>query len=493
MKSEIVNLGVESVLDQQFDVIEYIKNSEVKVVALSLHWHYQSFDVIEVARKIKNNLPNVLIILGGFNASFFASEIMENYPFINGLIKGDGEKPLLQFVQESKKAKPDFKKVSNLIWRQNGKLVQNPLSYVATKTDFDELDYMNFSLLKNHRTYIDVFGRSASFYMTNASTKMNTMRRKLPSVPLAIGRGCSVNCKWCGGAKYTHKLISGRKKDIFRSIGRVVSDIKQAQQYGFGIFHTAHYARPDEDFYFIELFRKLRQKGISVSWVFECSTLPTRALVDAFALTFAKSNNSLMCLSRLTPDEKTRRRNIGYFYTNQELLDILEYMDTKKVPMSLAFTMGMAWENNEVLKQLPDFYANILKRFKHIKESCVLTTELEPGSFWFMFPENYGIETNRKSFSDYYEFHGKEDTSYFNTMGYQIPEYFTNSQNKEINFENKLQQIRCKNFCVLSGDGKWHSRVIIGPLKCNLMHLYWNIKQVPQKISRKKAEVAKDF
>ena len=80
---EIVNLGVESIVDDQFDIIKYIKDSNAKVVAISLHWHYQSFDVIELAKKIKGGLPHIDIVLGGFNASFFAEEIMENKRFSN--------------------------------------------------------------------------------------------------------------------------------------------------------------------------------------------------------------------------------------------------------------------------------------------------------------------------------------------------------------------------------------------------------------------------
>ena len=46
--SEIVHLGIEWIEDHNFDIVEYVGKTRPQVVALSLHWHYQSYDVIKV-------------------------------------------------------------------------------------------------------------------------------------------------------------------------------------------------------------------------------------------------------------------------------------------------------------------------------------------------------------------------------------------------------------------------------------------------------------
>lgn len=475
--SEIVHLGVEIINNKNFDLIEYIREAETKVIGFSLHWHHQSYDVIEVARKAKKKLPQIYIVLGGFTASFFADEIMHNYGFVDGIIRGDGEIPMLYFVQEASEAMPNFQNVPNLIWRNKDALERNEISYIASKEDLNKLDFMNFRLLKNWKTYVNIFGCSPSFYLKNASKRFNTMRRKKPLVPLGIGRGCSVNCRWCGGSRNAHKLISCREKSIFRSVNRIISDIKQAKEYGFKIFHIAFYAHPSEDKYFVNLFRKIKEDGLNVGVYFECSTLPTKPLIDEFALTFSNSNKSYLCLSRLTFSEKIRKLNIGSYYSNQELFETLEYINKKRIAVELFFSMGLSGEKEYDLKQLFEFHKRILRKFKCITRSSVLTSELEPASFRFMYPEKYGIKTDIKTFSDFYKFHKNEKTSCFTNLGYRIPNYFNDSQIcKDIEFEEKIQAIRCKKFCQLNANGKWYDPIWSGRVKCNMLNLFWRLK-----------------
>jgi len=54
---EIVHLGIELILDNEhgtrFDVGDYVAEEQPDLVAIPLHWHFQSYDAVEVARKVK--------------------------------------------------------------------------------------------------------------------------------------------------------------------------------------------------------------------------------------------------------------------------------------------------------------------------------------------------------------------------------------------------------------------------------------------------------
>src|SRR3990172_4584498 len=47
--TQVVHLGVEWIEDRDFSILEYIRRKSPRIVAFDLHWHQQSFDVIEVA------------------------------------------------------------------------------------------------------------------------------------------------------------------------------------------------------------------------------------------------------------------------------------------------------------------------------------------------------------------------------------------------------------------------------------------------------------
>ncbi|MDP3017658.1 MAG: cobalamin-dependent protein, partial [Deltaproteobacteria bacterium] len=79
ISTQIVHVGVEWIEDPHFSLVDYIKEKSPRIVALDLHWHHQSFDVMEVARKVKTAFPSTYLLLGGFTASFFHEESMRTF------------------------------------------------------------------------------------------------------------------------------------------------------------------------------------------------------------------------------------------------------------------------------------------------------------------------------------------------------------------------------------------------------------------------------
>ena len=99
ISTEVVHLGVEWIEDHHFSILDYLKEKNPKIVALDLHWHHQSYDVLEVARKVKEAFPSLYLLLGGFTASFFHEEILRNFDVVDGVIRGEAETPILELAQ----------------------------------------------------------------------------------------------------------------------------------------------------------------------------------------------------------------------------------------------------------------------------------------------------------------------------------------------------------------------------------------------------------
>jgi hypothetical protein len=118
VSAQIVHMGVEWIENRNFSILDYIEEKKPKVVAMDLHWHHQSFDVMEIAKKVKSTFPSIRLLLGGFTASFFHEEIMRNFDAIDGVIRGEGEAPLLEYVQAIVQGGEDLFSVPNLTWRR---------------------------------------------------------------------------------------------------------------------------------------------------------------------------------------------------------------------------------------------------------------------------------------------------------------------------------------------------------------------------------------
>ena len=63
ISAEVVHLGVEFIEDPSFSVLDHIQKKNPRIVAFDLHWHHQSYDILEKARKVKETFPSVYLLL----------------------------------------------------------------------------------------------------------------------------------------------------------------------------------------------------------------------------------------------------------------------------------------------------------------------------------------------------------------------------------------------------------------------------------------------
>ncbi|OGP84281.1 MAG: hypothetical protein A2Z08_02095 [Deltaproteobacteria bacterium RBG_16_54_11] len=397
-ETEVVHLGVEWIEDRGFSLLDYIGRTHPRIVAFPLHWHPQAYDVMEQARQVKEAFPEVFVLLGGLTASYYHREIVEQFSCVDAVIRGEGEIPLLRLV-EAVRNSGALEQVPNLTWRRGEVVCENPLAYCASQEIVDGLCFTNFTLLKNHRTYIDWV--LMPFFVKGFSKERNRLFFSLKTrmFDLMIGRGCPVNCTWCGGGRDAQRLIAGRRQVIFRDAERVLDSIREALRWGYETMHVCFDPYPQQPDYYLKLFARIREEALPVEFFFESYGLPTREFVDAFARTFGP--RSLLALSPESGVEEVRRRNKGYAYTNQELWDCLAYIRDKGVKVDLFFGLGLPFERAEDLQETARLITRIRRHFPNVQGIRTFTIEMEPGAPWQRHPERFGIETNQLTFSDF--------------------------------------------------------------------------------------------
>jgi clorobiocin biosynthesis protein CloN6 len=70
-----INYGIEKSIDDNYSLIDELKNIDYKVLMLDLHWYEHAYGAIEIAKISKEINPSVPIIIGGITSTIFAKEI----------------------------------------------------------------------------------------------------------------------------------------------------------------------------------------------------------------------------------------------------------------------------------------------------------------------------------------------------------------------------------------------------------------------------------
>ena len=479
----VLHLGVESIHRRSWELEESLKPVAPSVFAVSLHWHYQAYDVIETCKKIREIHPKAYIVLGGFTASFFHEEIIRDFQWVDGVIRGDGEVPLLELVKKVKAGDRDFRDVPNLTWRTTeGDVVDDGVTYCADEAMLNELRFANMDLLENYRTYIDYI--TLPFIVVKGipievNFKMFTTRYKL--FPLCVGRGCPHNCTWCSGSyTFQKERITSREKVIWRGYDAVIADVKQALRFGYEGMYTVFDPTPDNQSYFVGLFQKIRKEGLKkkLGWMHEATGVTSKEFVDEFSETF-REDFRIIGLSPETGNEGVRKQNKGYYYSNKEFHEMLDYIVSKNVNVEIFFTYGIPGENEEKLKESYKMRNEIVKR--HGRRNCLraLSIEMEPGAPWFIAPERFGVVTSRRTFADFVKAHSKATEGTYTSLGYYIPGYFKeplDPKDPEGAFGRRLQKLKCKHFCFIHPDGRKTASPFWGRMLCRVTPLILKLR-----------------
>lgn len=144
------------------------------------HQKYLKF-IKEMKEKI--SLP---VLMGGSHPTFFP-EVLESSE-IDFICVGEGEEMIIEFA-EAITEKKSFKKVANLGYKKNGRIIYNPVRNLIE--DLDEIPFPNREL------YYDRYPVLAKF----------------PTKRFLATRGCPYNCSFC----FNHSL-----KSLYRGKGRYV-------------------------------------------------------------------------------------------------------------------------------------------------------------------------------------------------------------------------------------------------------------------------------
>jgi len=415
LSAKIIHLGVEQQQAGSLDFGKIIAENQPAIVGLDLHWHFQSYDVIEVARTIKQLHPEVAILLGGFTASLFAEEILTDFPFIDFLIRGDAEIPLLQLVRHFESDK-NFTDIPNLAYRNGENVCLNPTSYVADSAMLDSICFTDFTLMKDYPCFVKAFSRY--LHLPGLSEPFQRLLLgQQRGYQVYIGRGCIHECCYCGGSSEAQAQIGGRECVALRSVDSIVSSILDLARFGFDSVCLALDSFPlaQADDCYVSIFEELKRLKVTLDIEVERYFLPSPRFLNSFR--GLEGRGSFITLSPHTQNEKLRKKNGLYRYSNDAIESCLDWMEVQGVNSLLCFTCGLPFETREDLEGMARYQRRLRKKYKRMRfKTCMI--EIEPGSGMSRNPEFYEIEPKRICFADYYRYHSQPAQNHWLEMGY---------------------------------------------------------------------------
>jgi B12-binding domain/radical SAM domain protein len=383
------NLGDRMINSRNFDPREHLQNLSAPIFAVGLHFQQHAQGALETARLCKELHPGSLVVMGGLTATRFHEEIIRKYPFVDAVVRAEAEKPLLQLVRDMEKNGRLSGTTPNLTCRtEEGEIRTTPL--MPASTTLDEFEYTRFDLLEP----------KTSVYPPNAP----------PRWSLAVCRGCIYNCTICGGSAYSYKTYMGIERPVFRSPGKIITDIKKLNDQGVRFIGLYQDPRMGGKAYWQELLAGLIKERA------EIERLSLDLLVPAdeeFIKAAAKIGRQVVM--HLCPDTGSDevRRKLGRPYTNEELLKTIQLCHKYRLPVTTFFSAGLAGETPENIKETWALWEKLSAMDRQSQVAggfdvplggpIVGPIVLDPGSLAFDQPEKHGYKLLYESLEQYVE------------------------------------------------------------------------------------------
>jgi clorobiocin biosynthesis protein CloN6 len=402
-----ISYPLERELNRRFDLRRWLRTqTRAKVILIDLHWYEHSYGSISTAEACKEVLPDAWTVLGGLTASAFAGEILEHFPAVDFIVRGDAEQPLVTLTQRLLDAPPgempDLSGVANLSYRKGEDIVENDLDYCAASEDLDRLDYVDLRFLDHHREYL------VHEYLV---TDLDAARAALETDPylgrwIATARGCKYECSYCGGCRSAHQALAGRQGIVPRSPQAVADELAYLADHHVIQASLSYDIAEMGEAYWRELFSLIRKRKIRIGLYNECFQMPPLKFVKYFARS-VDLEHSCIALSPLSGSERVRRLN-GKQFSNMELINLMDALNLYNVFALIYFSLNLPGETEDTLAETLALAEEMTQLYPASKLRILSSAHtLDPLSPMAERPDAFDITLGMRTFMDWYTY-GKE-------------------------------------------------------------------------------------
>jgi len=116
------------------NILKTVKRIKPDIIGFSVVYQYYIDKFIELADFLRTNGITSHFTAGGHYASVRFNELAEFIPSLNSIIRSEGEYPITELAACLHEGK-DWRNIGNLVYRENGRLIINPLRPLEKNLD----------------------------------------------------------------------------------------------------------------------------------------------------------------------------------------------------------------------------------------------------------------------------------------------------------------------------------------------------------------------
>ncbi|MGD8624003.1 MAG: TIGR04190 family B12-binding domain/radical SAM domain protein [Anaerolineae bacterium] len=388
----IVNLAVRMLNSDRFDVEKLIRKLRPAAFGIDLHWMPHAHGAIEVARLCKKYHPDVPVMFGGFSSTYFHDELVGR-PEVDFVVRGDStEVPVLRLMEHltGRPGAPALAEVPNLTWQApDGSLQVNEIGYSPDNLDHVLIDY----------SYVV---KAVARYRDLASLVPFKGWLGYPITAALSVRGCSHNCRTCGGSAATFGALHNRRRPAYRGPEDLAQDIRNIARFSKGPVFILGDIRQAGEEYADRFLRAI--DGYQGPVIVELFDAADQEFIQRIAR--AMPNWTLEISLESHSDEV--RAAFGRPYKNAEIEPTMRYaLEAGVQRLDVFFMIGLPKQDYQSVMDTVDYCEYLMREVdpgparRLIPFISPLAPFLDPGSPVFERPERHGYRFFARSLEEH--------------------------------------------------------------------------------------------
>ena len=191
-----VQLAAFSAADELEAVVRQAQSAQPRLIGLSVIFQYRAPEFLRLAAKLRQCLPTTHITMGGHFPTFAAKELLQDFPALDSVVRGEGELTLVELLQQL--GHPEhWPRIAGLSFRGADGPIENPARPLVK--DLDSIPWPARDTPPNHHLGV---GYS----------------------PILGSRGCHRDCAFCSIRSFYSTSRGAWQR--FRSVADLVDEME---------------------------------------------------------------------------------------------------------------------------------------------------------------------------------------------------------------------------------------------------------------------------
>ncbi len=215
--TELIEIAEFTINQYQEDIVHSIYRKKPDFLAFSCYiWNIDM--ILEAAETLHRLMPDLPIWLGGPEVSFESRELLEDHPYITGIMQGEGEEVFRRLCAWYVDGEGDLVDIPHIVWREKDVIREGR---PFTREDFIPMDDLPF-VYEGYLTMPDEMANEADDHVSDNANGRSATKLAGPFdnkiIYYETSRGCPFRCSYC--------LSAGEKPVRLRSLDKVLRELQ---------------------------------------------------------------------------------------------------------------------------------------------------------------------------------------------------------------------------------------------------------------------------